>query len=263
MSNETDKILQALDDREPEKKPTNWELWSALYFAELIFVLLDAGSALGVWYITGYWYYGLIVFFAGVIPLWLYTKQYTRPLNSVTQRKTALLGGIVAISSVIVVAVFIAALNFIAKEGQAILYTEAGLAVSLVLLLATHGFIMARYFFLDEEIIEGQRTNRIIARGDRDVRRIGVARKVADAKRTEVKKREDFERNFSPQVLDRILSIMRDQDEDGIPDYIDPVDNRTGKPFGKQPAYTQQADRPELDRPQNPTQPHRQNQNGQ
>ena len=50
---ETEEILKALDDKTPPKKPTNWELWAALYFAEFIFVLLDAGSALGVGLVTG------------------------------------------------------------------------------------------------------------------------------------------------------------------------------------------------------------------
>jgi len=198
MANETDKILKALDDKEPEKKPSNWELLSALYFAEFIFVLLDAGSALSVWWITGFWYYGVIVFFAGVVPLWLYTKQSTRALASREQQKTAFIGGVVAIASVLVVAIFMAVLNFVAKvyQGNAVMWTEAGLAVSLVLLLATHGFIMGRYYFIDEEMSENQKTNRIIARGDRGIRRIGVAQKVANAKKAEVGLRDEFERNF-------------------------------------------------------------------
>ena len=235
MKDETDQILEALDDKEPEKKPSNWELWSALYFAEFVFVLLDAGSALSVWWITDIWYYAVIVFFAGVIPLWLYTKQYIRPLASTAQKRTVFLGGAVAIGSVIVTAVFMGALNFVAKaySADAVLWTEAGLAISLVLIIATHGFIMARYFFIDEEIAEGQRTNRIIARGDRDVRRIGVARKVADSKKQEVRKRNDFERDFNPKILQKILTMMQDLDEDGIPDIIDPIDDRTGKAFIK------------------------------
>ena len=234
--NETEKILHALDDKEPEKKPSNWELWSALYFAEFIFVLLDAGSALSVWWITSYWYYGLIVFFAGVVPLWLYTKQYTRAQASIPQRKTAFAGGVIAVASVLVVAIFMAILNFVAKiyAGDAVMWTEAGLAVSLVLLLATHGFVMGRYFFIDEEITETQKTNRMIARGDQGIRRIGIANKVASAKKKEVALRDDFERKFSPEVLNKIMSLMQDLDGDGIPDFIDPTDDRTGKPFQKQ-----------------------------
>lgn len=256
--NETDKILKALDDKEPDKKPTNWELWSALYFAEFIFVLLDAGSALSVWWITGFWYYGVTVFFAGVVPLWLYTKQYTRAYASVAQRKTAFIGGVVAIASVIVVAVFMAVLNFVAKQsqGNAVMWTEAGLAVSLVLLLAMHGFIMGRYFFIDEEIGETQKTNRMIARGDQGIRRIGIANKVAIAKKQEVALRDEFERKFSPEVLKKIMSMMQDLDGDGIPDVIDPTDNRTGKPFQQnqqQPARQFAADekRPELQEREN------------
>lgn len=233
---DTKDILDALDDKKPEKKPTNWELWSALYFAEAVFVVLDAGSALSVYLITGYWYYAVIVFLAGVVPLYLYTKQYTRPLASIEQRQTSFWGGVVAISSVIIVAVFMAVLNFYAQVNgeSAVMWTEAGLAVSLVLVLASHGFIMAKYFFADEEIKEGQRTNRIIARGGHTVRRIQAARKVADSKRQEVNLKKDFQREYNPAVLAKILRMMEDLDEDGIPDVIDPVDDRTGKPFNSQ-----------------------------
>ena len=253
--NETDKILAALDDKEPEKKPTNWELWSALYFAEFIFVLLDAGSALSVWWITGIWYYGLIVFFAGVVPLWLYTKQYTRAYASTSQRKTSFVGGVVAVSSVLVIAVFMAILNFVAKvySADAVLWTEAGLAVSLVLILASHGFIMGRYFFIDEEITETQKTNRMIARGDQGIRRIGIANKVAHAKRKEVELRDRFESAFSHEILKRIMDMIQDADGDGIPDIIDPTDNRTGKPFQRQ--YAQKSEQMQIKQNDNGNQP--------
>lgn len=230
MSNkdETDEILEVLDDKEPDKKPSNWELWASLYFAEFIFVLLDAGSAWSVWRITGFWYYGLIVFFAGVIPLWLYTKTYTRPLASKDQRKVAFAGGVISIASVLIVAIFMAVLSFVAQSqnANAVQWTEAGLAISLVLMLAVHGFINGRYFFLDEEISEGQKTNRIIARGNRSVQRIEVANKVANAKRREVRKRRVVADEFGPAVLTKILNMMSDDDGDGIPNFIDPVDNR-------------------------------------
>ena len=233
MNNDTDEILKSLDDKEPEKKPSNWELWSALYFAEAVFVILDLVSAATVGYVTGFWYYGLFVFLAGVVPLFLYTKQYTRPLASVTQRKTAFWGGIVAVSSVIIVAVFMAFINLASEtlSLNVVSLTEAGLVVSMIILLATHAFIMGRYFFIDEEISETQKTNRMLARGFRGMQRLGVANKIANAKRNEVAKRRQVEGVFDPRVIEKIMNALRDLDEDGIPDAIDPVDNRTGKPF--------------------------------
>ncbi len=230
--NETDEILKALEDKTPSKKPTNWELWAALYFAEFIFVLLDAGSALGVGLVTGIWYYGVIVFFAGVIPLWLYTKTYTRPLASHSQKQAAMVGGFVAVFSVIVVAIFVAVLSFAAGQfsGNSIAWTEAGLGISLVVLLAVHGFINAFYFFTDEEVKEQNKTDRIIARGDRAVKRIGVANTVANAKKREVTARQKLEGAFSPEIVAKILSMMADDDGDGIPNFIDPVDNRKQRP---------------------------------
>jgi membrane protein implicated in regulation of membrane protease activity len=233
MKDETTEILNALDDKEPKKKPSNWSLWSALYFAEAVFVILDAVSAVIVGTITGYWYYGLFVFLAGVVPLYLYTKQFTRPLASPDQRRTAMIGGVVAVASVIVIAVFMAVINLAADtfDKNSIQLTEAGLVASMVLILAAHAFIMGRYFFIDEEVKENQKTDRMIARGERGIRRIGVAQKVAEAKRQEVKRRGSVEKEYDPRVVAKILNLMRDLDEDGVPDIIDSVDNRTGKPF--------------------------------
>ena len=250
MNNETDEILKSLDDKEPEKKPSNWELWSALYFAEAVFVILDLVSAVTVAYVTGFWYYGLFVFLAGVMPLFLYTKQFTRPLASATQRKTAFWGGIVAVSSVIVVAVFMAFINLASQTLtlDAVALTEAGLVVSMIILLATPALIMGRYFFTDEEISETQKTNRMLARGFRGMQRLGIANKIANAKRNEVKKKHEIEQDFDPRVIAKIMNALRDLDEDGIPDAMDPVDNRTGKPFNRnqQVSYAKDTERANL-----------------
>lgn len=241
MKNETDEILEALNDKEPEKKPTNWQLWSALYFAEAVFVVLDLVSAVTVGYLTGYWYYGAFVFLAGVVPLFLYTNQYTRPLASTSQRKTAFVGGVIAVASVILVAVFMAFINLASKTMSldAVAWTEAGLVISMIILLGVHAFVMGRYFFIDEEISENQKTNRILARGFRGMQRLGVANKIAQAKRAEVQRKVEIEQDFDPRVIARILNVMRDMDGDGIPDVLDPKDNRTGKPFNRQQSYAQ------------------------
>lgn len=233
--NETDDILKSLDDKTPRKKPSNWALYAALYFAEFIFVLLDAGSAVSVGMITGYWYYGVIVFLAGVIPLFLHTKLYTRPLASKEQKSFAVIGGVVAVGSVFVMAVFVAILNFAAQTFTAvsIVWMEAGLGISLVILITVHAFLAAGYFFIDEQINEANKTERIIARGNAQVQRILAAQEVANAKQREVRKRKQLESMFTPEVVQKILSMMADDDGDGIPNFIDPVDNRQMKRYAQ------------------------------
>ncbi len=245
MKNETEEILKSLDDREPEKKPTNWELWSALYFSEAVFVILDGVSSVTVAVVTGFWYYGLFVFLAGVVPLFLYTKQYTRPLASVSQRRTAFWGGIVAVSSVIVVAVFMAFINLASQTLtlDSIALTEAGLVISMIIVLASHAFIMGRYFFVDEEISETQKTNRMLARGFRGMQRLGIANKIAQAKRSEVQRKDEIEQEFDPRVIAKIMNVLRDVDGDGIPDILDPIDNRTNKPLSLKQSYAQTTER--------------------
>ena len=233
MKNETDEILLALEDKEPEKKPKKGAHKIALFFADMIFFFLDVGSGLGVYWLTDIWYYGVIVFLAGFVPLMLHQKLYTQPYASKDQKNAAMVGGILAVGSVLIVAIFIAIVNFVAKaaSGNAILWMEGGLAASLVLLAFAHAIITAYYFYIDEETAEEQNTSRIIARGERGVTRIRAAGKVARAKRSEVAERHTLEGQFSPEVISKIVQMLKDDDGDGIPNFLDPVDNRKRQAF--------------------------------
>lgn len=48
---------------------------------------------------------------------------------------------------------------------------------------------------------------------------------------------------------DKIIEMFNDEDGDGVPDFIDPIDNRTGRPFN-QPAFTNTVSQPRLPVPQ-------------
>ena len=89
---------------------------------------------------------------------------------------------------------------------------------------------MFYYYYNDEEIRENQKTAQMIARGNQSIKRIMAAQKVANAKRVEVKARHEVEKDFSPEVLAKILAQF-DKDGDGIPDFLDPVDNRKVRTF--------------------------------
>lgn len=220
--NEIDEILEAIDEKRPEKKPSN-HIWIAIVFSDLVFFALDFGSGLGVYWLTKVWYYGLIVFLAGIIPLLIHQKLYTRPYASPEQKTASMVGIVLSILSVLAVAVFLAAVRFMVADSVWII--EAGLAVSLVTIAFAHSCITFYYYYNDEEIRESQRTAQMIARGKRSIQRIEAAHKVASAKRAEVQKKHEFEGKFSPEVLAKILSQF-DKDGDGIPDFMDPVDNR-------------------------------------
>jgi hypothetical protein len=224
---EIDEILEAIEDKRPEKKPSN-HIWLAILFSDLVFFALDFGSGLGVYWLTKVWYYGLVVFLAGIVPLILHQKLYTRPYASPEQKTASMVGIVLSILSVLVVAVLLAAVRFMVTESMWII--EAALAVSLVALAFSHACITFYYYYKDEEIREEQKTTQMIARGARNIRRIETAHKVANAKRAEVAKKHEFEGKFSPEVLAKILQQI-DSDGDGIPDFLDPVDNRKVRTF--------------------------------
>lgn len=218
-------ILKALDDERPVKKPRN-QVWLAILFADLIFFLLDLGSGLGVAYLTGVPFYGIVVFAAGFVPLLLHQKLYVRAYASEDQKRWAMIGGFIAVGSVLIVAIFIAIIRFAVRDETALGWMEAALATALVSISFVHAMIAVYYFHIDEGISENQKTNRMLARGDRSVTRIKAAQQVAQAKRREVLHRRRLEDMFTPAVVAKILAAFDDDDGDGIPNILDRRDNR-------------------------------------
>lgn len=200
-----DEILQELE-KKPTKKPKN-VAWIGIVFADLVFALLDAGSGLGVAYLTSVWYYGVVVFFAGIIPLVMWQKLYTNAYAADAQKTASLWGGGLAVVSVVMVAVGVGILRFTTNAA----WVEGGLVAMLVVTIAIHGLIAAYYYYSDEEISETQKSTQMVGRAARKIIRYKTAEKVLYANRKAVGERKRVSGAYSSEAVDKVL------DEDNTP----------------------------------------------
>ena len=198
--NDLQGIEKQLNKRKQPTPPVN-PVDLTNYFADLIWGLLDTGSGLGVWYITGYWYYGLMVFFAGIVPLLLWQKMIVQPYANANQKGYAEQGEKLAIWSVIAVSVTIAIIRFIVDG----VYVEAALAIALLGIAARHGFLARLYYYADEGIINRQMEAQMMAEAVQIGKEAAIARRVLDAHSLAAEERKGVERDYSPTLVSKAL----------------------------------------------------------
>lgn len=182
--------------KKPEKKPAN-PTKLAIVFADLIFLLLDVGSGIGVWYVTGVLFYGILVTAVGIIPLLLWQIFYSSPYANDSQKKTAGWGVGISIASVGILAIAVSVTRFLSDAAGA----EIALAVLLVVLAITHAILGAYYYQIDEEIQARQNERRATANAERKIRMGEIARKVIESNVRALAEREKLEKEFSPKAV--------------------------------------------------------------
>ena len=129
----------------PSKAPMNFAraAWLGVSFA------LDLVTAWTVWQITSYWYYGVMWFFAGAVPLVMNQMLWERPENNETQSKLATAGIIVSVVTIVGMAI-VAGVLYVQGTYKN-LTVEAWVVGITVVLFAYHGLNAALFYFTDDD----------------------------------------------------------------------------------------------------------------
>lgn len=246
MSNllkQRDELLEAVKAPTHKKAPNNNSLYFAVIAADIIFGVLDIGSGLTVYWITGFWFYGVLVFLAGIAPLLLNQKLYTRAYASQDQKKIAIGGAVLSVFSILGIGLLAAVANVAGYQGSD---AEMVVVITIVVLAFIHAMLLIWYFYSDEGIQADQTLEQTIARAIRQARMVEAGDHVLSVTKKSVDRRHEVaDKHGSKAALLELLRQMgADVDNDGIPDIIDPIDNRTGKPFVKQ--YAQGSNQAQL-----------------
>jgi len=170
------------------KKPSN-RLWLAVVGFNVIFLFADFITALAVGFLT-YWYYGVLVFFAGILPMIFHEGLFANPYASVAQRWTAGTGFFFSVLSALFVGVLVVVINVMFDSTPTGKTLEAVAMALLFLILIAHGALFAIYFFIDLGIRAVQNAMSAMAKNERKLNEIAMAEQIVDRSNEVVTKLE-------------------------------------------------------------------------
>lgn len=222
LINERNELLEAVKAPDRRKKqPSNFALYAALIFANLVFCLLDVISAFTVYWMTAFWLYGVLTFLAGFAPLLLHEMLFVRAFASPTQKNIATLGAVTALLSIVVIGVMGGYVNIvgvtIAPENM-----EIATIVMLVLIASFHAVLAVLYYFFDDTILAKQMAAQAVARAMTQGELIALGDYILELTQKSVAKRNAIGDKHNRAALAEVLRQLGLEDKNGdlIPDIL-------------------------------------------
>lgn len=258
MANEIESLESLVKKPTKNKKPSNAALWVAYTFFNITILVFDIIAAVTVYGLTQNAGYAVVTFLAGFVPLLMHEFLYLRAYASQYQRYISISGAIIAFLTVIVVAVLAAGVNVAIATGYTVDAAASELVILTIIVLAafTHTILAAGYFYLDDGIKATHKAAENIAFHDERMKNLDRAEQVLEKAARMRNKKNELASRFGgadgKAALELLLRQFGDDDGDGIPNFMDKVDNR--KQF-QQPTRQFAADQEqaELQEKKNPT----------
>jgi len=218
-----DELLEAIKAPEKSKRrPSNFALYIAIGFANVVFMLLDIISAMTVYWLTNIPLYGVLTFLAGATPLLMHEFLYTRAFASAEQRKLAMVGAGASLLSITIIGVLAGVVNIGGMEAN-MQTTEILLIGSLVVIAVFHAILAGVYFYIDQGIRMNQNTEQAIARALQQSRMISAGDMILTITEKSVARRKQVGEGERKAAMDEVMrQLSGDEDGDGIPNYRDP-----------------------------------------
>jgi hypothetical protein len=162
----------------------------------------------------------VLVFLAGIAPLLLNQKLFTRAFASAEQKKIAMGGALLAVFSILGIGLLAAVANVMGVKGST---AELTVVIGVVLLAFSHALLLVWYFYIDEGIQAEQTVEQTLARAIRQAMMIEAGDHVLSVTKKSVDKRgEVANRHGSGAALAELLRQMGwDENQNGIPDFLE------------------------------------------
>ena len=220
---ERDDLLNAVKEPVNQVTPSNFALYMAIIFANIVFLFLDVISGITVYWLTDRWYYGVLTGVAGFLPLLLHEFLFTRAFASNAQKKIAMVGAGVGLGSIIGVGLVAGGLTVFGGDMVGKVWAEVGVIAALVLIASFHGLLAAMYFYSDLGIRAYQQKAQAIARATQQGDMIDAGDYILLKTQESVSRRKAIEEKYkSPAALQEVLRQMGlDQNNNGIPDFLE------------------------------------------
>jgi hypothetical protein len=216
-------LLEAVKSPERKKsEPSNFALYAALIFANVIFCLLDIISGITVYYMTGIPLYGVLTFLAGFVPLVMHETLFTRAYASEDQRRLAMIGAITGFCSIIIIGVMAGYVNIVGVS-VAPQAAEITTIIALIMIASFHALLATWYFYIDNGVSARQQTAQAVARAHSQADLIEAGDLILSVTQKSVNNREQIGKKYNNlPALYEVLKQMGypDLNGDGIPDVL-------------------------------------------
>lgn len=246
--NELESLESMVQKPKKVKRPTNFALWWAYIFFNVVVLTFDVIAAWTVYEITNNWGYSILTFLAGFIPLMMHEFLYLRAYANVYQRGISVLGAVVAVLTVAGVALLSAGVNFAIASGINIASSASEIVILMLIVISAllHGVLAAVYFYVDDGIRASHKEAETTAFHEMRMRNIRRAEQLLEQADNARKRKAQIVQKHGgadgKAALDYLLNMLNDDDGDGIPNFLDRVDNRKQKSI----QVASDVDRPEL-----------------
>ena len=202
LSEKKDQLLTFMRRPQAPKKPSNFALWWAWLFYNIVALFLDIITAFTVFALTNI-LYAILTFFAGFGPLIMHEFLYLRAYASKWQRIIAVLGAVASVVAIIVIGILAAGVNVFAESFGSEYARWIELAILMLILLnsAFHGVLAAIYFYIDEGIRAKHNQQEAIAYHEGQLENINLALTLADKVAEAAAKEDEFVERFGDRAL--------------------------------------------------------------
>lgn len=237
MPNEIESLESLVKKPTKIKKPSNAALWVAYIFFNVTILVFDVIASVTVYSLTKNTGYAIVTFLAGFVPLLMHEFLYLRAYASQWQRYISIGGAVLAALTVAVVAVLAAGVNVAIATGYAINHTTSEYVILTIVVLAAlaHTVLAAGYFYLDEGIKSIHKAAENIAFHDERMKNLDRAEQVLEKAAKMRSKKHALAARFGgadgKAALELLLRQFGDDDGDGIPNFMDKIDNRQVRQF--------------------------------
>jgi len=238
--NETNELEELVKKPKQKKTPSNYGLYAAAIFFNLVALAFEIISAVTVASITN-WGYGAVTFLAGFIPLTLHEVLWARAYANQLQRKISIWGAGIAVLSVLGVALLSGAVNVGAVETGG--WSETAVILFVIFFAAVHGLLTALYFYTDDGIRASHTHAENLGWHNQRIANLALAGDILKrTKHLQALKRQLETEYGSPKALAEVVRQLEGiEDELGVDLTGDGVVGRPNPTVGNQKSYPSNA----------------------
>jgi hypothetical protein len=225
---ETNKVNRLLElvkrPQQAKRKPSNFALYWAWAFYNLVALLFDVIAAGTVYAMMGSIAYAGLTFAAGFLPLLMHEFLFTRAYASGVQRWLAIIGAGLSVVTILGVGILAGMVNLTGFMAVDSITLEIAMIVTLVLVSGAHGLIAAVYFYIDDGIKAKQAQAESMAYHERRLEHIRQAKEILALAEEGADQEDEIAKQYGGnggrELLNEILAQLRgnaiNQDESAI-----------------------------------------------